>query len=58
MAVDVVMLYLEKQKNGCKGATIHHMVVAGCFCPVKVMACRVSDIASQGLGLDTIIRTQ
>jgi hypothetical protein len=46
-------LYLENQKNGHKGTTIHHMVVAGWFCPVKVLIRQVLDIASQGLGNNT-----
>jgi hypothetical protein len=48
-----VTLYLENQKNGHKGATIHHTAVVGWFCPVKALVCRVADIAKQGLGLDT-----
>jgi hypothetical protein len=53
MAADAVTLYLENQKNGNKGATIHHTAVAGWFCPVKALIRRVSDIASQGLGNKT-----
>jgi hypothetical protein len=53
MTADAVTLYLENQKNGHKGATIHHTTVAGWFCPVKALVRRVSDIASQGLGPDT-----
>jgi hypothetical protein len=53
MAADAVTLYLENQKNGHKGATIHHMAVAGWFCPVRALVRRVADIAEQGLGPDT-----
>jgi hypothetical protein len=53
MTAYVVTLYLENQINGQKGATIHQTPVAGWFCPVKALSCRVSDLALQGLGLDT-----
>jgi hypothetical protein len=53
MTADAVTLYLENQKNGQKGATIHHTAVDGWFCPVKALARRVSDLTSQGVGLDT-----
>jgi hypothetical protein len=53
MTADVVTLYSENQKNGNKGATIHHMAVADWFCPVQALALRVADIAKQGMGLDT-----
>jgi hypothetical protein len=53
MTADAVTLYLENQKNGHKGATIHHTAVTGWFCPVKALVRRVSDIAAQGLGNDT-----
>lgn len=53
LAADAITLYLENQKNGQKGATIHHMAVDGWFCPVKALARCVSDLALQGAGLDT-----
>jgi hypothetical protein len=53
MMADAVTLYLEDQKNGHKGATIHHTAVAGWFCPVKAIVQRISDIAAQGFGADT-----
>jgi hypothetical protein len=53
MGADAVTLFLENQKNGHKGATIHHTAVDGWFCPVKALVRRVADIASQGLGPDT-----
>jgi hypothetical protein len=53
LQADAVTLYLENQKNGQKGATIHHTAVDGCFCPVKALARRVAAITSQGLGGDT-----
>jgi hypothetical protein len=49
MTADAVTLYLKNQKNGNKGATIHHTAVAGWFCLVKALIRQVSDIASQGL---------
>jgi hypothetical protein len=53
MMADGETLYLGNQKNGQKGATIHHTVVAGWFCPVKALSPRVSDLTSQGFGLNT-----
>jgi hypothetical protein len=54
MAADAVTLYLENQKNGQKGATIHHTAIDGAwFCPVKALVRRVSDIVSQGFGRTT-----
>jgi hypothetical protein len=53
MGADAVTLFLENQKNGHKGATIHHTAVDGWFCPVKALVRRVANIASQGLGPDT-----
>jgi hypothetical protein len=53
LTAGAVTLYLENQKNGNKGATIHHTVVVGWFCPVKALGRRVADIAKQGMGLKT-----
>jgi hypothetical protein len=53
LQADAVTLYLENQKNGQKGATIHHTAVEGWFCPVKALARRVAAITSPGLGADT-----
>jgi integrase len=54
MSADAVTLYLENQKNGQKGATIHHTAVLDSwFCPVKALARRVSDITEQGFGRAT-----
>jgi hypothetical protein len=51
LSADAVTLYLENQKNGQKGATIHHTaVVDSWFWPVKALARRVSDITEQGFG--------
>jgi integrase len=47
LQADAVTLYLENQKNGQKGATIHHTAVTGWFCPVKALARRVADIGAQ-----------
>jgi hypothetical protein len=43
-----VTLYLDNQKNGQRGATIHHTACPTWFCPVKALACRVSAITAQG----------
>jgi hypothetical protein len=53
LQADAVTLYLENQKNGQKGATIHHTAVDGWLCPVKALARRVAAITSQGLGAET-----
>jgi integrase len=53
MTADAVTLYLENQKNGNKGATIHHTAATDWFCPVQALVRRVADIAEQGMGLDT-----
>jgi hypothetical protein len=50
---DAVTLFLENQKNGQKGATIHHTAVEGWFCPVKALVRRVTAITSQRLGAET-----
>jgi hypothetical protein len=46
--VDADTLYLKKQKNGQKGATIHHTAVDCWFCPVRALACQVANLAAQG----------
>jgi hypothetical protein len=43
-----VTLYLDNQKNGQRGATIHHTACPTWFCPVKALARRVSSIMAQG----------
>jgi integrase len=53
LQADAVTLYLENQKNGQKGATIHHTAVPGWFCPVKALARRVADLGAQGFGPST-----
>jgi hypothetical protein len=53
LTADAITLFLENQKNGQKGATIHHTAVDGWFCPVKALACRVSDMGKQGLNPST-----
>jgi hypothetical protein len=42
---DSVTLYLDNQKNGQRGSTIHHTTCASpWFCPVKALARRVASI--------------
>jgi hypothetical protein len=43
-----VTLWLDNQKNGQRGATIHHTACPSWFCPVKALARRVQAIVSQG----------
>jgi hypothetical protein len=48
-----VTLYLDNQKNGQRGATIHHTACPRWFCPVKALARRVASIVAQGCGPTT-----
>ncbi len=41
---DSVTLYLDNQKNGQRGATLHHTACPTWFCPVKALARRVASI--------------
>jgi hypothetical protein len=47
-AAESVTLYVDNQKNGHRGGTIHHTACPSWFCPVKALARRVSSIMSQG----------
>eukprot|EP00978_Attheya_sp_CCMP212_P004190 scaffold9089_cov61-Attheya_sp.AAC.1 len=49
MMADSVTLYLNNQKNGQRGATIHHTSVPGWLCPVKCLARRVASIHTGGM---------
>jgi hypothetical protein len=49
LLADSVTLYLDNQKNGNRGATIHHTAVTGWFCPVKCLARRVASIRAAGM---------
>jgi hypothetical protein len=50
LEADSVTMYLDNQKNGDRGATIHHTCVPGWFCPVKALARRVYySIRSRGM---------
>jgi hypothetical protein len=46
LQADSVTLWLDNQKNGQRGATLHHTAVPGQFCPVKALARRVSSIVA------------
>jgi hypothetical protein len=48
-----VTLWMNNQKNGQRGATIHHTACPGWFCPVKALARQVSSISSQGCPITT-----
>jgi hypothetical protein len=41
---DAVRLYLDNQKNGQRGATMHHTALPSLFCPVKALANRVHHL--------------
>jgi hypothetical protein len=47
LTADSVTLHLDNQKNGQRGATIHHTACPTSFCPVKALARRVYSIVSQ-----------
>jgi hypothetical protein len=47
LLADSVTLWMDNQKNGQRGATIHHTACPGWFCPVKALARRVASICSQ-----------
>jgi integrase len=49
LLADSVTLYLDNQKNGNRGATIHHTAVDGWFCPAKCLARRVASIRQSGM---------
>jgi integrase len=38
---DAVRLFIDNQKNGQRGSTMHHTSLPGAFCPVKALANRV-----------------
>ena len=41
---DAVRLYLDNQKNGQRGATMHHTALPSPFCPIKALANRVHHL--------------
>jgi hypothetical protein len=45
---DSVTLWMDNQKNGQRGATIHHTACPGWFCPVKALAQCVHSINAHG----------
>ena len=46
LTADAVRLYIDNQKNGQRGSTMHHTARAGPFCPVKALARRVHHLYS------------
>jgi hypothetical protein len=46
-------LYLDNQKNGRRGDTIHHTACLSWFCPVKALARRVAAIMAYGVSQET-----
>jgi hypothetical protein len=48
LQADSVTLWMDNQKNGQRGATIHHTACPGGFCPVKALARRVQSVLAQG----------
>jgi hypothetical protein len=53
-AASSVTLHLDNQKNGQQGTTFLHTACPSTwFCPVKVLARRISSILALGVGADT-----
>ena len=52
-SADTVTLWLDNQKNGQRGATLHHTAASGTFCPVKALARRVKAITHYNMPPDT-----
>jgi hypothetical protein len=48
LQADSVTLWLENQKNGQRGAIIHHTACGSWFCPVQAWARQVSQILLPG----------
>jgi len=57
MAADAVTIYLDNQKNGFRGATLHHTASGNTLCPVKCAARLVYQIAAlpESTGLGTYV---
>jgi hypothetical protein len=53
LQAESVTLWLDNQKNGQRGATIHHTACGSWFCPVQALARRVSHILLQGCPVST-----
>jgi hypothetical protein len=53
LLADSVVLCMDNQKNGQRGATIHHTSCLSWFRPVKALARRVASIMSQTQALST-----
>jgi hypothetical protein len=43
---DSVRLYIDNQKNGARGSTMHHTATTEAFCPVKALANRGTPFTS------------
>jgi hypothetical protein len=48
LRADSVTLWMDNQKNGQRGTTIHHTACPGWFCPIKALPRRVTSIIAQG----------
>ena len=53
LSADTVTLWLDNQKNGQRGGTLHHTATSGPFCPVKALARRIKSIATFNMPPDT-----
>lgn len=48
LLADSATFYLDNQKNGIRGATIHHEATRNGFCPVLALARRVHQLYAMG----------
>ena len=57
LQADAVSLYLDNQKNGFRGATLHHTASGNTLCPVKSAARLVHQIATlpESTGIGTYV---
>jgi hypothetical protein len=53
LLTDSVTLFMDNQKNGQRGAAIHHTACPGWFCPVKALARCVASICIQNCPAST-----
>jgi hypothetical protein len=53
LLADSATLFMDNQKNGQRGATIHHTACPSWFCPAKALARRVASICSQACPAST-----
>ena len=62
LSADGATIFLENQKNGKKGSTVHHEAIGTSICPVAALARRVHHLAAHSkeskLPLGTVFKTK